>query len=75
MKTEAEAVAEAEVAFEDRSQTIMEVPEALPLTSPQREEFDRRLGELEAEGPTGLSWDEVVDQARALHGNGGAPSS
>lgn len=26
-------------------------PEALPLTSPQREELDRRLDELEAEGP------------------------
>ena len=40
-------------------------PEALPLTSSQREELDRRLDELEAEGPTGLSWDEVVAQARA----------
>jgi len=40
-------------------------PEALPLTSAQREELDRRLDELEAEGPTGLSWDEVVAQARA----------
>ncbi|HYO14654.1 MAG TPA: addiction module protein [Thermoanaerobaculia bacterium] len=40
-------------------------PEALPLTSSQREELDRRLDELEAEGPTGLSWDEVVARARA----------
>jgi putative addiction module component (TIGR02574 family) len=40
-------------------------PEALPLTSSQREEFDRRLDELEAEGPIGLSWDEVAAQARA----------
>ncbi len=40
-------------------------PEALPLTSSQREELDRRLDELEDEGPTGLSWDEVVTQARA----------
>ena len=39
--------------------------EALPLTNSQREELDRRLDELEAEGPTGLSWDEVVAQARA----------
>jgi len=38
---------------------------ALPLTSSQQEELDRRLDELEAEGPTGLSWDEVVAQARA----------
>ncbi|HSJ76266.1 MAG TPA: addiction module protein [Gemmatimonadales bacterium] len=40
-------------------------PEALPLTSSQREELDRRLDELEAAGPVGLSWDEVVAQARA----------
>ena len=40
-------------------------PEALPLTSSQREELDRRLDELEAEGPIGLSWDEVVARARA----------
>jgi len=40
-------------------------PEALPMTSSQREELDRRLDELEDEGPTGLSWNEVVAQARA----------
>lgn len=40
-------------------------PEALPLTGSQREELDRRLDELEVEGPVGLSWDEVVAQARA----------
>ncbi|HEX7181273.1 MAG TPA: addiction module protein [Thermoanaerobaculia bacterium] len=40
-------------------------PEALPLTSSQREELNRRLDELEDEGPTGLSWDDVVAQARA----------
>jgi putative addiction module component (TIGR02574 family) len=39
-------------------------PEAFPLTDSQREELDRRLDELEAEGPTGLSWDEVVSQVR-----------
>ncbi|HKH49188.1 MAG TPA: addiction module protein [Thermoanaerobaculia bacterium] len=39
--------------------------ESLPLTISQREELDRRLDELEAEGPVGLSWDEVVAQARA----------
>lgn len=40
-------------------------PEALPLTSSQREELDRRLDELEAEGPIERSWDEVVAQSRA----------
>jgi putative addiction module component (TIGR02574 family) len=40
-------------------------PEALPLTSSQREELGRRLDELENDGPAGLSWDEVVAQARS----------
>jgi putative addiction module component (TIGR02574 family) len=40
-------------------------PDALPMTNAQREELDRRLDELEVEGPTGLSWDEVTAQARA----------
>lgn len=35
-------------------------PEALPLTISQREELDRRLDELEDEGPTGLT---CVDKA------------
>ncbi len=39
--------------------------EAFPLTDSQREELDRRLDELDTDGPTGLSWDEVVAQARA----------
>jgi len=39
-------------------------PEALPLTEAQRAELDRRLVELEAEGPAGLTWDQVVAQAR-----------
>jgi len=48
-------------------ETLGRDPEALPMTSTQKEELDRRLDELEAEGstPTGLSWDEVVAQVRA----------
>jgi putative addiction module component (TIGR02574 family) len=46
-------------------ETLGRDPEALPLTAAQREELDRRLDELEAEGPTGLSWEEVVDRVRA----------
>ena len=46
-------------------ESLAQDPEALPLTGPQQEELDRRLDELEAEGPSGLSWDEVVAQARA----------
>lgn len=40
-------------------------PRALPLSATQREELDRRMDDLEAEGPVGISWDEVVAQIRA----------
>jgi putative addiction module component (TIGR02574 family) len=40
-------------------------PEALPLGDAQKAELDRRLDELEAEGPVGLTWDEVVAHALA----------
>ena len=38
---------------------------ALPLTDAQRQELDRRLDDLDAEGPVGIPWDELVDQIRA----------
>ncbi len=40
-------------------------PKALPLSAAQKAELDRRLDELETDGPVGLTWDEVVAQARA----------
>lgn len=40
-------------------------PEALPLSDAQKEELRRRLDDLETEGPTGFSWDEVVARSRA----------
>ncbi len=40
-------------------------PQALPLSEAQRAELDRRLDDLERDGPVGLTWDEVVAQARA----------
>ena len=38
--------------------------EAVPLTQPQREELDRRLDELDAEGPVGIPWEEVYRRLR-----------
>ena len=35
-------------------------PDALPLTDAQREELDRRLDELDREGPVGISADEML---------------
>jgi putative addiction module component (TIGR02574 family) len=39
-------------------------PDAVPMTQPQREELDRRLDELDAEGPVGIPWDEVYRRLR-----------
>lgn len=41
------------------------MPEALPLTDAQRAELDRRLDELDTEGPGGIPWDEVLGRIRA----------
>jgi putative addiction module component (TIGR02574 family) len=40
-------------------------PRALPLSVGQRAELDRRLDDLDKEGPVGIPWDEVVAQIRA----------
>ena len=40
-------------------------PGALPLTNGQREELDRRLDDLDAEGPSGIPWDEVMQRIRS----------
>ncbi len=34
----------------------------VPLTATQREELDRRLDDLEREGPRGIPWEEVLDR-------------
>jgi len=36
--------------------------EDIPLTKAQREELDRRLDDLEREGPRGIPWDEVLER-------------
>jgi len=39
-------------------------PELLPFTDAQRAELDRRLDDMDREGPVGLSWDETLAQVR-----------
>jgi putative addiction module component (TIGR02574 family) len=39
-------------------------PEAIPMTDAQKEELDRRLDELDREGPVGIPWNEVLDRIR-----------
>ena len=38
---------------------------ALPLSAAQQAELDRRLDNLDAEGPVGIPWDDVIAQIRA----------
>jgi putative addiction module component (TIGR02574 family) len=38
--------------------------EAVPMTDAQKEELDRRLDELDREGPVGIPWNDVLDRIR-----------
>ena len=46
-------------------ESLSAAPEAIPLTTAQREELDRRLDELDQEGPIGIPWEEVLQRIRA----------
>ena len=45
-------------------ESLSQTAEAIPLTSAQREELDRRLDELECEGPVGIPWEDVLRRIR-----------
>ena len=44
--------------------SLSETLEAVPMTDAQREELDRRLDDLDREGPVGIPWNEVLDRIR-----------
>jgi len=44
--------------------SLAPTPEAVPLTDAQRAELDRRLDDLDREGPLGITWDEMLDRVR-----------
>lgn len=46
-------------------QSLGRDPGILPLTQAHRRELDRRLDELDQEGPVGIGWDDLVEQIRA----------
>jgi len=61
----------ASLSFEERLRLLDELweslcrtPEAIPMTNAQREEFDRRLDQLDREGPIGIPWEEVLRRIR-----------
>ena len=39
--------------------------EEVPLTTAQREELDKRLDDLERDGPRGIPWDDVLSRLEA----------
>lgn len=45
-------------------ESLSQTPEAVLLTTAQREELDRRLDELDRVGPVGIPWDEVLTRIR-----------
>ncbi len=61
----------ASLSLEERLQLLDELweslsrtPEAIPLTEAQRREIDRRLDELDREGPVGIPWEEVLRRSQ-----------
>src|SRR3989304_3339568 len=52
--------------------SLSSTPEAIPLTDMQREELDRRLDELDREGPVGIPAEDVL--GRRPNSRGGNPA-
>lgn len=50
--------------LEELWESLSQNPEMIPITDAQREELDRRLDELDSEGPVGIPWDEVLHRIR-----------
>jgi putative addiction module component (TIGR02574 family) len=46
-------------------ESLYETPQAIPLTGAQRQELDRRLDEVDRDGPDGIPWDEVLRRLRS----------
>ena len=47
--------------------SLTSTPDAIPLTDAQRAELDRRLDDLDREGPSGIPLDEVLARFRSRH--------
>jgi len=50
--------------LEELWENLSAKPDAIPLTGAQREELDKRLDELDRDGPVGLPWEDVLDRIR-----------
>ena len=54
--------------------SLAATPEAIPLTVAQCAELDRRLDDLDIEGPVGIPWDEVLSRIRSRRRCSGSSS-
>jgi len=48
------------------NRNVASTPEAIPFTDAQRAELDRRLDELEREGPIGIPAEELLNRLDRL---------
>jgi putative addiction module component (TIGR02574 family) len=53
--------------LEELWDSLAAAPDAVPLTEAQRTELDRRLDDLDREGPVGIPWEEVLSRIRSRH--------
>jgi putative addiction module component (TIGR02574 family) len=53
--------------LEELWDSLAATPGAVPLTATQRAELDRRLDDLDREGPVGIPWEEVLSRIRSRH--------
>jgi len=51
--------------LEELWESLSATPEAVPLTTAQRGELDRRLDELDQDGPSGIPWEDVLHRVRS----------
>ena len=47
--------------------SLSATPDAVPFPDAHRDELDRRLDELDREGPTGIPAEEVLSRLRSRH--------
>jgi len=45
-------------------ESLSQTPEEIPLTKAQRVELDRRLDDLDRDGPVDIPWEEVLRRIR-----------
>jgi putative addiction module component (TIGR02574 family) len=50
--------------LEELWDSLAATPEAIAFTEAQRAALDRRLNDLDGEGPVGIPWDDVVRRIR-----------